>query len=272
MPKKPAGLGLEEDAVVNPFADVPSATVQQVADMATRAAGPKRLTMLGRQFVLHGDSVVDARELLKPHKVATLALGSLAGVIDYLEANIDELAMDELAVLVQGPDQVFIVGAIGEAGQRQTYASVKLVGEPFPFGRYLDQQSFVIGLMTQFEDSAARAALVAMASKIVQGEQVEAEDDGVGQTVTVQARAGIKERTTPQVIHLLAPFRTFREAEQPESPFLLRVRGEKDAPPSLALFEADGGQWRNTARENVQSWLEEKLIEVESLKNVKVLA
>lgn len=257
--KKDVQLERAAETESNPFADVPSETVKCISEMTKRAIGPRCLALLDREFVLHDGKVVDARTLLAPHKVTPLALASLTGLVNYLKSNVDALEQQALAVLVQGPGEVSLVSKLAEAEQRQCYVKVNLPAESFQFSRYMDQQSFIIGLLTQFVDTPDRAVLVALASKLVQGEQVEAEDDGIGQTVTLQARAGVKERAQAKSIHVLAPYRTFREVEQPASPFLLRVQGVKDQAPTLALFEADGGAWKNEARSRVQAYLEVQL-------------
>lgn len=55
----------------------------------------------------------------------------------------------------------------------------------------------------------------------------------------------------------LKPYRTFREMDQPESPFVLRVWKDNEGV-RLAVFEADGGAWKIKARENAAARLREK--------------
>jgi hypothetical protein len=52
-------------------------------------------------------------------------------------------------------------------------------------------------------------------------------------------------------------FKRVLEIDQPKSPFLLRLRkGSKDGdPPSCALFEADGGRWKNEAIKSIKAYL-----------------
>ena len=49
--------------------------------------------------------------------------------------------------------------------------------------------------------------------------------------------------------------RTFSEIEQPESNFVLRV--DRDA--NIALFEADGGAWKNAAVARIRDYLKWRL-------------
>ena len=57
----------------------------------------------------------------------------------------------------------------------------------------------------------------------------------------------------------LRPFRTFPEVEQPMSKFIFRMRERRDETIESALYEADGGAWRNEARKNICGYLREKL-------------
>ena len=62
-----------------------------------------------------------------------------------------------------------------------------------------------------------------------------------------------KEKAKPIV--KLAPYRTFREIEQPEIEVLLRTRIDSNNVPSVALFEADGGAWRITAMKRIAEYI-----------------
>ena len=59
----------------------------------------------------------------------------------------------------------------------------------------------------------------------------------------------------------LAPYRTFLEVEQPSSSFIFRMKNG----PRGAIFEADGGAWRNQAILNIKEYLTKELAgEIES--------
>ena len=57
----------------------------------------------------------------------------------------------------------------------------------------------------------------------------------------------------------LRPFRTFVEVEQPESAFVFRMRQDSDDGVECAVFEADGGAWKNAAMENIKKYLQLEL-------------
>ena len=58
---------------------------------------------------------------------------------------------------------------------------------------------------------------------------------------------------------ILEPYRTFREIAQPESPYIVRVKSNEGKPPSVALFECEGEQWRLRAVDAIKSYLEKSL-------------
>ena len=63
----------------------------------------------------------------------------------------------------------------------------------------------------------------------------------------------------------LAPYRTFPEVEQPISKFIFRMQEG----PRAALYEADGGAWRNKAILSIKEYLQEELKELE---NIEIIA
>ena len=88
-----------------------------------------------------------------------------------------------------------------------------------------------------------------------QNSGVEVSDDGVTQNVEAKTGAVLKTKATIPNPVRLAPFRTFTEVEQPESAFVLRINQNMQ----VALFEADGGAWRQEAMKDIQAYLIEAL-------------
>lgn len=75
-------------------------------------------------------------------------------------------------------------------------------------------------------------------------------------------------KTEPMI--KLSPYRTFREIEQPESLFLLRMKRERGGVPYVALFEADGGQWKHDAITKIKMYFKESRVIAE--RNIDVIA
>ncbi len=82
-------------------------------------------------------------------------------------------------------------------------------------------------------------------------------DDGVTQKATIkQGIASKTEAIVPNPVKL-RPYRTFIEVEQPVSEFIFRMKDNQGI--HCALFEADGGAWKNAAMKNVKDYLESAL-------------
>lgn len=80
-------------------------------------------------------------------------------------------------------------------------------------------------------------------------------DDGFSQRVTV--RTGVAQVGDVTIVNpvYLAPRRTFPEIDQPESPYILRLREG----PQAALFRADDQAWRVEAIASIGAWLRDRL-------------
>lgn len=134
------------------------------------------------------------------------------------------------------------------------FAAKPLVPE-LELGRWQEVEQFIIKLQTCFEDTENRDNLLKLVSNFVTKDTVEIKDNGMGQTVTVAAGVALETATEIQPIIALTPKRTFGEVDQVESLFLFRVR--KDT--SVCLFEADGGAWKDDARNRISDYLFEEL-------------
>jgi len=103
-------------------------------------------------------------------------------------------------------------------------------------------------------------------SKYIKEENVKyVGDDGVSQSAAIKVGvASVAEVVIPNPV-ILAPFRTFPEIEQPQSKFIFRMQ----TGPQCALYEADGGAWRNVAMESIKEYLKSRL---KGLHNVKIIS
>lgn len=191
-----------------------------------------------------------------------LFVSSLTGFVDFVNRNIDKLDLNaHYIAVVDDVYKVALTSALfGIKKNREILIEACLNGrmESFPFGRFLPQEDFIIKLHSLFQkkEDDDFEYVSALVSKIKQADSADTEDDGITQNITVKrgvsgALVG-KENVKPIV--RLSPYRTFREIEQPESQFLLRIKTE-DGIPHIALFEADGGQWRNEARTAIAEFL-----------------
>ena len=163
-------------------------------------------------------------------------------------------------VIVDDVNRVRLVSKlIGKDRERETLIEAKLRGvDTFSFGAFMTQEEFAIQFRSLFVPNADNDTdyVLSFVSKLSGGTAITTEDDGVTQQVGVSrgvsGKLTAKENAKPIV--KLAPYRTFREIEQPESEFLLRTR-LSDNTPTVALFEADGGAWRITAMKRIAEYI-----------------
>jgi len=224
-------------------------------------ARPELVEVDGRQH-----STRQLHELPDP-KYPTIAVHSLRGVVDYYKAA-DFLAVPEtksdalLGLHIVGPREVRLVGAeFGPFRRRSTYCEAKPAdGDAYPFGRYLDPETFVVSLSAMFVDGDDRPDILAVMGNLRDEAVLQIEDDGV--TQTVQTKRGIDRQGTVKVHNpvTLRPYRTFADIPQPQGQFIIRTRGGGEGkPPSIALFEVDDGAWRRESIEGIRAYFAEHL-------------
>lgn len=212
---------------------------------------------------------------VKPPEIEeSLRFSKLSALIDYIGDKVDG-ELGKMFLHVESIHRVSLCGPLNKKyGSREVFAvaSCEHMVSSFPFGRYLGHEDFVVGVMTGFELSEETTKLLATVSNISAEKVRTSEDDGFSQTV--QKKDGVhlkKEVEIKNPIHL-RPYRTFFEAQQPESPFILRLRSARDGyPPELSLFEAQSGRWQIDAINNIGTALLE-MMEHSKIEGVPVLS
>lgn len=188
---------------------------------------------------------------VKPAHPAPLGLSTLAGVVDLSKS----IGRDHL-IHIQGHDKVAVISDLDEGWlERHNFALATAQPCAFPFDRMLDVEQFVINVQLHFEASPAKDAILAFVSHLSANEVRLASDDGLSQTAVIRTEIGRKENATIAPIQHLRPFRTFREIEQPEGEFLLRLHPGRGELPQVALYQAEGAAWRDQAIESINEYL-----------------
>jgi hypothetical protein len=193
-----------------------------------------------------------------------LTVHNLRGFCGFINNDIDKrITGKPYLIVVDSPERVSLISALGgEDVKREVLVEAKLDEglEKFPFGKFLSQEEFAIWFRSLFvkQDGDDFDYVLSYASKLTGGTQIDGSDDGITQQVQVKRglSGALKDPVALKAIVKLSPFRTFREVSQPQSEFLLRVRLDKDDLPTVALFEADGGAWINTATENIVQYIQ----------------
>lgn len=191
-----------------------------------------------------------------------IGMRTLTGLVDYIKSNVDTMA-PKMIVQVVSPEEVRLFSMLDEERNREHIVSVMAQIPAFNYDRFIDHETFCINVQAKFLDDPTtdKAIILKFAGTVEQGSVAEYGDDGVTQKATV--KTGIASKTDAVVPNpvRLRPFRTFVEVEQPVSEFIFRMKQDKYDGINCAIFEADGGAWKNAAMKNIKDYLEFELAE-----------
>lgn len=192
---------------------------------------------------------------------APLEVHTLSGLVGYLKEQFDKSLGSKLLIHVASPTKVFVYSELDADRKRESAILATAELDRYPYGRFMDSEKFIINILSLFQRDSNAEAIRKCASAIRIEGGGDLIDDGVSQVVTVKQGAATKgQAEVPSPIEL-RPYRTFLEVEQPASPFVFRIDKDGDC----ALFEADGGMWKNHAIGNVVEYLTEAFeAEIES--------
>jgi len=200
--------------------------------------------------------------LVKPPRVSVLAIHTLTGFVDYIKGDLDPLEDALLAVHVVNANEVSLIAAFDEDYKdRECYIKASPIAEdqPFRFSHFMDVETFIIGLQSQFVRDEAVEAVLKVVGNIKDKEVKNFGDNGIAQSVTAKAGVSLAQEVPLPNPVTLRPYRTFLEVEQPTSTFILRARSGQGEAPLCGLFLADGMRWKLAAIQSIKAWLAERL-------------
>jgi hypothetical protein len=234
-------------------------TKDALSYLVTEVGDNEEHTIDGRIYTDRGLHTV------KPPMADALEVDTLNALVVLSTAGMDDLKLDDALAHVDDFKTVKIISKTADNwGQRRTFAKAMLRDAiNFKFNDYLNHEDFMIGLQSQFSKPNGMAgteiiALQTFVASLTQEAVQASEDDGMTQRVSTK-KGVMKSWTEAKPKWLLAPYRTFREIEQPTSEFLLRLKTVEGGLPKCGLFEADGGAWKLDAVKEIQMWLKDKL-------------
>ena len=191
-------------------------------------------------------------------KAQSIELTTLTSLVEYIRAGIDTMD-DKMIVHVSGPECVRLYSQLDLDRVREYMVEVHAQVPEFRYGRYMDHENFLIALQSKFIQNDDRDLLLRFTGTVENGTVAQYGDDGVTQKATIKTGIAPKgEAVVPNPVRL-RPFRTFIEVEQPESAFVFRMRQDSDDGVECAIFEADGGAWKNAAMKNIKEYLQFEL-------------
>jgi len=209
---------------------------------------PRRADMVATVPTLEGLlSILDSYEMARYETVIEDGMALIGG---------DEIPVisskKNVQIVVKSPTCVAVMSPPDPVhSSREIVIQADCNVTPFPFGRYMDIEEFIIKAQCMFANSPIKNQLISHVSTICDEQIVTNTDDGISQSVVRKDSVGRKERAEMSPMMVLHPMRTFPDVDQPSSLFLLRIQKG----PQAALFEADGGQWEADACKAIAEYL-----------------
>lgn len=206
----------------------------------------------------------DLRRVEEP-RVKALETTTLTALVDYIKENVDNVNDSNIIVHVESFNRVSLKKELNSDKRRECVIVAEALTPRIVTDSFIDPERFNIMLQSSFYETEDRNKLLKVSGNIKEESVRSVGDDGVSQAAAIKTGvASVAEVVIPNPV-ILAPFRTFPEVKQPKSKFIFRMQ----TGPKCALYEADGGAWRNVAMESIKDWLKARL---EGLDNVKIIS
>ena len=165
-----------------------------------------------------------------------------------------------MIIHIVDPKRVRLISGLDVERNREYLFEANAEVSEFDFGRWYDQERFIIELQANFAESSDRELLLKVAGNVEQKNDQSFADDGVTQVVTMKTGGAQKGDVLVPNPVVLVPYRTFQEVDQPSSQFVFRIRGNGE--PSFMLLEAQNQIWKNEAIGNIKRYLAEALTDM----------
>lgn len=231
------------------------ATVEFIEKIESLVEGKKeefqQVEVLGKTYVNKNWNRVD------PKQVEAIRLHSLTAMVDFIKTTVENnnCGLTLPLVIEASHSTMKVITSLAEDSSRLTVAVVEPNIPDIRFDFFIDKENFIVQLQTCFEDSTNKTNLLESIKYISSEDKVVTEDNGVSQVVTMKQGTSLKSEVQINPIAKLIGYRTYKEIDQVETMYLLRLKDEG----KLALFEADGGSWKYEAQKRVSKHLKDEL-------------
>ena len=252
-----------KDHMITP--EAARAETQYLYEKGMEAAKKAADLSMPQSFEAHGKKYIyvngDLDEITPDYMVAPdpFVTYTSVGLIEYIQADVDGFFSDpekKCIVRVCSATEVEVLTPVeGFYKERAKLAYVSADTPVIHFGKFMNPEEFQIMLQSNFLPDENLDLVLKLAGNIKKEQNMQVADDGVSQRVTVNAGVATVADVTVKNPVVLTPIRTFREIEQPESPFVLRFDKDGDC----ALFTGDGAAWRQLAVERIAEFLKNNL-------------
>lgn len=195
-------------------------------------------------------------ELIRTPSISTIRVNTLTGLVTYIKSRFDGIGNRKYMVHVESPTEVCFISSFGgNDNGRDILISAKPLLPQINFNRYMGTEEFNVMLQSSFVKNEDRGLLLKFSGNVQENTSRKTQDDGITQVVEMKTGVtNIQNVIVPNPV-TLAPYRSFTEIEQVESDFIFRVKEG----PQCAIYEADGGAWRNETMKRIKDYLRAEL-------------
>ena len=186
-----------------------------------------------------------------------LKISTLSGVVDYIKNNLDD--EDDYVVHVSNHKNVELYGQYNpDFCTRKNYVSATVELSRFPFGQYLDPESFIISVQSYLAPNETMSKLLEKVGNISDDSSLKLLDDGVSQGATIKVGVvGKADIVLPNPVELI-PYETFPEIDGITRKFVFRLKkGSRGI--ECALFESGDTKWKIEYIQLIKKYFEEQL-------------
>jgi hypothetical protein len=222
-----------------------------------------------RQEVINGEVFVSKKDDLyrvdTNLRADTLEMSTLTSLVDYIKSDLDKISeyQGKMIVHVVSPTKVRLLSFLDSDSKRENLIEVNANLPKIRFNEFVDQESFIIMMQSMFVNNEDKAIVLQVAGNVEDGTIANYKDDGITQKATIKTGLASKDDVVVPNPVRLKPFRTFHEIEQPECSFVFRMNNGRGV--SCALYEADGGAWKNETMDQIAAYLKDELRENEQI-------
>lgn len=202
----------------------------------------------------------------KCHQCETLQLSTLTSLVEYIKERLDKdnFTSENMVVHVVSESEVRLITQLNGDKKRSEVVYVKARIPKISFNEFMNQESFIIQTQSMFIDNEDRAIVLKVAGNVEDKTVAQYGDDGITQKATIRSGlANVEDVVVPNPV-VLRPYRTFFEVGQPDVPFVFRMRNGLSGV-NCALFEADGGMWKQTAVHEIAEYLQNELADIQGM-------
>ncbi|MDF2544948.1 MAG: phage-related protein [Herbinix sp.] len=192
---------------------------------------------------------------------------TLTSIVDYIKNAAPSEMPKKAYVHIVSPGEVRLISELDMDRKREVLITSNAQVPAVKLNNFVDNENFMIMLQSMFvqnnEDMNEFERTDIDIMQRVVGNVVDDTiqtytDDGISQQAAIKTGVTTKDTVILPSPAILRPYRTFSEVEQPASKFVFRMKKGQYGPAS-ALFEADGGAWKNMAMDSIKDFFEAEL-------------